>query len=130
MSKYFKALDFMMAGSYVIGLISGLISGNYIMVLMLTFMLLHFFPLVYMLRKHGYLRISDEFGYIPTIKGMQEIDRLIIKPVISMFRKSKKLVNLSFSFLALVKYLLVLYFGAMLYQALILYTPFSGLFGK
>jgi len=117
MKKYIKPLDYVLSGIYIVG-------ENYELSIMFTFMMLHFFPLVYLLRKHGYFKISDEFGYNISEKGIDEIKKLAIQPIKEFFKSRKRIVSLISFLLKILKYLFVLCLGAILYQIGTLYIPF------
>ena len=69
-SKYFKPLDFIHAGVYVVMLTTFIVTRNLIDTIFLSLVIVNYFPLIYLLRKHGYLKTGDDFGYMPTKRGL------------------------------------------------------------
>lgn len=91
--KYLKKIDFMGIGIYFTAIIFSLQSPR-----PLTYGLivcaLHYFPLMYLLRKHGYLDIKDELGLNQTDKMEIMIQDLVIDPVKNFLAKKKLITTL------------------------------------
>lgn len=83
--KYFKMLDFIMFGMYIPVILIATQHGVF-MVFMVLFCMLHFFPVNYLLRKHGYLTTLGDVGLEPTDKMAELVNDLIIEP----FKKTLK----------------------------------------
>lgn len=87
--KSFKSLDYLMLGMYIPVMIIAYRIGTFELFIVI-FSLLHFFPLNYLLRKHGYLTTLDEFGMKPTPKMEELVDELFIAPFLRLTRFLKR----------------------------------------
>lgn len=86
--KYFKMFDFILFGIYIPVAIIAYNLGNFTL-FMVIFCMLHFFPLNYLLRKHGYLTTSDDIGLTPTDKMGELVTDILIEP----FKKTLQKIN-------------------------------------
>jgi len=73
-------LDFIMFGIYIPVIIIATQHSTF-MVFMVLFCMLHFFPLNYLLRKHGYLTTLGDIGLEPTDKMSELVQDIIIEPL-------------------------------------------------
>lgn len=80
-SKYYKPLDFIHFGMYVAMFGIFMAGGAYVLCIFMVFSMLHYFPLIYLLRRHGYLHKKGDYGYIATKKGEQLFRAFMITPL-------------------------------------------------
>jgi len=89
LSRYLKPLDFIHFGIYVVLLVLSIIGENVVFSVLISMTVAHYFPLIYLLRKHGYLKSSDDFGYFSTPKGNSFINAIIFMPLDDFLRLMK-----------------------------------------
>ena len=89
--KYFKKIDYLTFGIYIAAQIWSF-NLDIIFRYMMFFCFIHLFPLMYLLRKHGYLSMKDELGMEATDKMDIMLQDLIIDPV-NEFLANKPLIT-------------------------------------
>jgi len=89
--KYFKKIDYLTFGIYSAAQIWSF-NLDIMFRYMMFFCFIHLFPLMYLLRKHGYLSMKDELGMEATDKMDIMLQDLIIDPV-NEFLSNKPLIT-------------------------------------
>lgn len=109
MQKHLKPIDKFHIIIYIGILFISLLGKNYVVSIFVLFAMLHYFPLVYLLRKHGYLNSEGGMGYLATKKGIELIN--------TFYTAIKTLsLNLLIALLLIMLYFLTLPFLMKLYQ--------------
>lgn len=90
--KYFKMFDFIMFGMYIPIILIATQHGTF-MVFMVLFCMLHFFPINYLLRKHGYLTTLGDTGLEPTDKMADLVNDIVIEPLKKTLQYSLEKLN-------------------------------------
>lgn len=88
LAKYFKPLDFIQFGLYITLFSVAVFNGDLYYLILLLLVMVHYYPLIYLLRKHGYLKL-DDFGYYPTRKGIEFFTFWMLTPIEKIINTAK-----------------------------------------
>lgn len=80
--KYLKPIDFIYFGMFSTLAIVFILLKDVISTVLLGLLMLHYFPLLYTLRKHGYMDNKDVVGIRATEKGIKLFYTLFLRPIL------------------------------------------------
>jgi len=122
--KYFKKIDYLCLGVYISAL-AWSIHVDPVYAALLGFALFQIFPLMYLLRKHGYLDMRDELGLDATDKAEELADELFVQPVKKFLANKKWVTNLV---LIIVLSLLVMFLSYWLFPKILGFPSLSEIY--
>lgn len=128
--KYLRPIDYLLMGFYIFMIIYCIAFNDIMHLAMFIYMAMHYFPLVILLRKHGYIVKTKNYEFIMSEKGKRFTTELFKNPIVNLLHKlfdEKFWINLvQLVFLTLV-ILAVVYLSLVMFQILTLLFPFLSL---